>query len=86
MSAIAVTGASGNLGRQVAELLLDRGEHPVLLTRSPSSLDDLAARGADVRHGDFSDSKCMQDALAGVDRLLLISTDVVGPTRIARHA
>jgi NAD(P)H dehydrogenase (quinone) len=86
MPTIAVTGASGHLGRRVSELLLDRGERPVLVTRNPSALDDLAARGADVRRGDFSDSGSMQEALAGVDRLLLISTAVPGPSRVALHA
>jgi NAD(P)H dehydrogenase (quinone) len=86
MPTIAVTGASGHLGRRVSELLLDRGERPVLVTRDPSSLDDLAARGADVRRGDFADSRSMQEALEGVDRLLLISIDVIGPQRVALHA
>jgi NAD(P)H dehydrogenase (quinone) len=86
MSTIAVTGASGHLGRRVAQLLLERGERPVLLTRDPASLNDLAARGAVVRRGDFSDSAGMQEALTGVDRLLLISIDITGPQRVALHA
>ncbi len=83
MSTIAVTGASGHFGRHVAELLLERGLEPVLVTRDPSRLDDLAARGADVRQGDFADQEGLRVALHGVDRLLLISTDVVGPARVA---
>jgi NAD(P)H dehydrogenase (quinone) len=83
---IAVTGASGHLGRRVAELLLDRGERPVLLSRNPSALDDLAARGAEVRHGDFADRAGLEAALGGVDRLLMISLDVVGEKRIALQA
>ena len=65
MSTIAVTGASGHFGRHVAELLLDRGLAPVLITRDPSRLDDLAARGADVRRGDFADQEGLQQALHG---------------------
>jgi NAD(P)H dehydrogenase (quinone) len=77
---IALTGASGQLGRRTAELLLDAVDpsEVVLVTRSPDALDDLAARGADVRHGDFSTPGSLPAAFAGVDRLLLISTDVVG--------
>jgi NAD(P)H dehydrogenase (quinone) len=86
MPTIAVTGASGHLGRRVAELLLARDERPVLISRDPAALDDLAARGAVVRRGDFSDSASMEEALAGVDRLLLISIDIVGPQRIALQA
>ncbi|HEX6256185.1 MAG TPA: SDR family oxidoreductase [Euzebyales bacterium] len=83
---IAVTGASGQLGRRAAELLLDAvapGE-VVLITRSPDGLADLAARGADVRHGDFGVPGSLPDAFAGVDRVLLISTDVVGQ-RVEGH-
>ena len=83
---IAITGASGQLGRRAAELLLDAvapGE-VVLITRSPDGLADLAARGADVRHGDFGVPGSLPDAFAGVDRVLLISTDVVGQ-RVEGH-
>ena len=83
MTMIALTGASGHLGRHVAELLLDRGARPVLLTRDPSSLEDLAARGADVRRGDFADPAGLTQALSGVERLLLVSIDIVGPQRLA---
>ncbi len=70
-----VTGSSGKLGRRVAELLLDRlpGERLVLVTRSPEALVDLAARGADVRFGDFAQPESLRDAFAGADRMLLIS-------------
>jgi NAD(P)H dehydrogenase (quinone) len=83
---VAVTGASGQLGRRVAELLLDRLEpqEVVLVTRRPEALADLAARGADVRHGDFDDPAGLTAALAGVERLLLISADVVGK-RVEQH-
>jgi NAD(P)H dehydrogenase (quinone) len=70
-----ITGASGKLGRRVAELLLDRQSAPrlVLVTRSPDALDDLAGRGADVRFGDFAQPDSLASAFAGADRMLLIS-------------
>lgn len=76
---IAVSGASGHLGRQVAELLVERADPAsvVLLTRSPDRLADLAQRGADVRAADFGDTAGLTAALQGADRLLLISTDVI---------
>jgi NAD(P)H dehydrogenase (quinone) len=83
---VAVTGASGHLGHRVAGLLLD-GIDPdevVLVTRRPEALADLAARGADVRRGDFDDPVALADAFAGVERVLLISTDVVG-RRVEQH-
>lgn len=77
---IAISGASGNLGRRTAEILLKQVDpsQVVLLTRSPSKLDDLAARGAAVRAADFADPAGVEAALEGVDKLLIISTDTVG--------
>jgi NAD(P)H dehydrogenase (quinone) len=83
-----ITGASGHLGRATAEALLStdgvQASDVVLVTRDPSKLDDLAARGATVRRGDFDDPATLADAFAGATRLLLISTDVVG-ARVAGH-
>ncbi|TQL67767.1 NAD(P)H dehydrogenase (quinone) [Nocardioides albertanoniae] len=83
---IAITGASGQLGRLVADQLLDVLDpaEVVLLTRDPAKLADLAERGADVRAADFGRSAELAGAFAGVDRVLLISTDVVG-ARVEGH-
>ncbi|MET7455918.1 SDR family oxidoreductase [Streptomyces sp. NPDC005574] len=83
---LAVSGASGHLGRQVTALLFDQVSPAdvVLLTRSPDGLADAAARGADVRPADFNDPAGLAVALAGVERLLLISTDAVGQS-VAQH-
>lgn len=73
-----VSGASGQLGRQVVEHLLSAGERRVVaLSRSPERLADLAARGVVVRRADFERPEELVDAFAGGDRLLLISTDAV---------
>jgi NAD(P)H dehydrogenase (quinone) len=88
MSTLLITGASGHLGRRVAELLLDAGQHRIVLTtRTPAKLADLAARGAIVRAADFDDSASLATAFAGVDRLLLISTDALDQPgrRLAQH-
>ncbi len=77
---IAITGASGPLGRATAELVLHAVDpHEVVLgTRKPELLADLAARGAQVRRVDFTDPSTLDGAFAGVERLLIISTDAVG--------
>ncbi len=73
---LAVSGASGQLGRRVIELLLQANAgHTVALTRSPEKLADLAAKGVDVRRADFDDTESLTKALVGVDRFLIISTD-----------
>ncbi len=76
MTTIAVTGATGQLGRLVVDRLLERGvaaEHVVAVVRDPAKAADLEARGVDVRLGDYSDPMTLPAALAGVDVLLLIS-------------
>lgn len=83
---IAITGASGQLGRLVADQLLDTVDpsEVVLLTRDPAKLADYAERGAEVRAADFGAPGDLADAFAGVERVLLISTDVVG-ARVEGH-
>jgi len=79
-STLGVTGASGHLGHRVIELLLEAGaKHVVAVTRDPGKLADLAARGVEVRKGSFADPGALVSAFAGIERLLLVSTDdVVG--------
>jgi NAD(P)H dehydrogenase (quinone) len=81
-----ITGAAGNLGRQTAELMLERvgAAELVLVTRRPDELTDLASRGAEVRRADFDSPESLAPAFAGGERLLLISTDVVGE-RVPGH-
>ena len=83
---IVVTGASGKLGRLVTEALLERvapGE-VVLVTRTPDALADFAARGVDVRAGDFAAPASLPGAFAGAEKLLLISASVLGE-RVPQH-
>jgi NAD(P)H dehydrogenase (quinone) len=72
---VAVTGASGHLGRKVADLIVEQLDPAdvVLLTRTPDTLAALAERGADVRHADFDQPSTLAAAFTGVDRVLLIS-------------
>ena len=83
---LGITGASGHLGRLTTDALLER-VHPsdvVLVTRDPSKLTAASTLGAQVRPGDFSDPSTLDEAFAGIERLLLISTHVVGE-RVPGH-
>jgi NAD(P)H dehydrogenase (quinone) len=80
---IVITGASGHLGRLVAEAVLDRASDVVLVTRDPSRLADFAGR-AEVRRGDFSDPGSLAAAFAGATKVLVISTDRIGE-RVEGH-
>jgi NAD(P)H dehydrogenase (quinone) len=77
---IVVSGASGQLGRLVAEQLLGHvaPEDVILVTRTPEAVAELGRLGAEVRHGDFDEPGSLADAFAGGERLLLISTMAVG--------
>jgi NAD(P)H dehydrogenase (quinone) len=81
-----VTGASGQLGRRVVEMLLERNEGPIVATtRTPETLLDFKKRGVDVRAADFEDEASLVNAFSGADRALLISTDALGK-RLPQHA
>ncbi|MGV9820208.1 SDR family oxidoreductase [Nocardia xishanensis] len=81
---VAIAGASGQLGRLVVEELLRAGETPVAIVRDPQKVADLAERGVDVRQAAYGDAAALDRALAGVDRLLLISGNEFGE-RVAQH-
>lgn len=82
-----VSGASGKLGRRTLDLLLERGYTGTIVagTRQPEKLADLKERpGLEIRQADFNDVPGLTAALAGVERMLIISTDVLG-TRLPQH-
>lgn len=83
---IAITGVSGLLGRLVVEDLLHSVEaHKVVaIVRTPSKVSDLSERGVQVRAADYNDKAALQQALSGVEKLLLISSSEVGQ-RAAQH-
>ncbi|WP_393964565.1 SDR family oxidoreductase [Exiguobacterium sp. S22-S28] len=82
-----VTGATGKLGTKIVEHLLTKiaADDLIVSVRDPKKASDLASRGVEVRHGDFDKPDTLQEAFAGVDRLLLISTDGEEATRIRQH-
>lgn len=87
-SKLLVTGAGGQLGRAIVEQLLASGATDfVAATRDPAKLADLAARGVEVRKADFDDPASLPAAFAGVERLLIVSTDALSQPglRIAQH-
>ncbi len=83
---IAITGASGALGRRVAELVLEQADPStvLLLSRTPDALADLARRGARVERASFKNPTGLKQVLAGTQRMLMISTDGVG-SRLDHH-
>jgi uncharacterized protein YbjT (DUF2867 family) len=70
---ILVLGATGTTGGEVARQLVEAGERPRLLVRSPEKAAAFAGR-ADLVRGDLDDAASLRAALAGVDRVYLVSS------------
>lgn len=84
---IVITGASGAFGRMVTEALLQKvpPSQLILVTRTPAALASCSARGVQVRYADFDHADSLTAALAGAEKMLLISTLDVGERRRRQH-
>ncbi|MDP9857480.1 SDR family oxidoreductase [Agrobacterium tumefaciens] len=91
MGKILITGAGGNLGSLVIKHLLETEKVPagdiVAASRTPEKLADLAAKGIEARKADFNDPATLRTAFAGIDKLLIVSTDALDGqgTRLKQH-
>lgn len=70
-----IVGATGNVGSQVAEELLARGEQVRVFTRDRAKLANLAKRWekAEVVEGDLSQPESFQRATSGVQAVFLMN-------------
>lgn len=88
MSTLAVTGATGKLGRATLKHLANRkvaANTLIPLARDLTKASDLAAQGMQVRQGDYTDAASLERAFQGADRLLFISTSALGDERMRQH-
>jgi NAD(P)H dehydrogenase (quinone) len=84
---LVITGATGHLGRLVVEQLLEAGvpaDEIVATGRATEKIKDLAERGVRVRAVDYGDPAAVREALAGADRVLLVSLIEPG-VRVTLH-
>jgi NAD(P)H dehydrogenase (quinone) len=83
LNTIAVTGATGHLGRIVVDKLKEKvpAEGIIALVRTPAKAQDL---GVTAREFDYSKPEALASALQGVGTLLLISSSEIGK-RAAQH-
>ncbi|MEH6369034.1 SDR family oxidoreductase [Pectobacterium carotovorum] len=83
---IAITGASGQLGRLVIKQLLEKvpANDIVALVRDVNKVADLSAKGVQVKPADYNQPEALASALQGVDKVLLISSSEVGQ-RAVQH-
>lgn len=77
---IVVTGATGNIGRKVAEQLLAQGEKVRGIARGKEKLAALAAKGAEISAGTMEDPVFLAKAFSGADAVLaMIPTNLQAP-------
>ena len=72
---ILVTGATGQLGKIVIENLIDKtaAKGIAALVRDESKAADLKDKGVDIRVGNYDDIASLDQAMQGIDKVLLIS-------------
>ena len=77
MEKILVTGASGNLGKDVVNLLLDNTDSKNLsvLVRDVSKVEHIKTKGVTIHKGDYTDYNSLVNAFKEIDRLYFISTN-----------
>ncbi len=78
MKKILVIGASGFVGRALAQAFLAEGYAVRCLARNPAKVQDLATAGCEIVQGDISDLASMQQALKSVDAVY-ISVHTLSP-------
>ncbi len=84
---IVVTGATGHLGRGIVASLLSRVPvtQVVASVRDTGKASDLAARGVEVREGDFADAGSLAQTFSGADQVLIVSADKLGEEALRLH-
>jgi NAD(P)H dehydrogenase (quinone) len=82
-----VTGATGHLGSQIVEQLLERvpAERVGVSVRDVSKAAHLAERGVRVRAGDFTEPDSLAHAFAGAEQVLVISAAIQGSGAVAAN-
>ncbi len=86
MTKFVVTGATGQLGRLVIDVLLRTvpADNIVAAVRNVEKASDIAAMGVQVRQADYNQPASLEAAFQGAERLLLISSSEIGQ-RTCQH-
>ena len=84
---VVVTGATGQLGRQVVEGLLTHlpSAQIGVSVRDPEKAGDFEKRGVRVVKGDFTDPSSLAQAFDGAEQVLIISGTTLGEEGVLQH-
>jgi NAD(P)H dehydrogenase (quinone) len=86
MEKILVTGATGQLGKEVVELLLKKidAKNLSVFVWDPSKADSFSKAGVQVFKGDYLDYSSLTVAFSGIDKLYFISSSDL-KDRVKQH-
>ena len=84
---IVVTGATGQIGRQIVEGLLRKmpGARLGVSVRDPEKARDFEQRGVRVCRGDFTDASSLAEAFDGAEQVLIVSGTTLGEEGVRQH-
>jgi NAD(P)H dehydrogenase (quinone) len=84
---IVVTGATGKLGSQIVDRLLEHvpANQLGVSVRDTDKAAHFAADGIRVRRGDYADPESLVDAFAGADQILIVSAGATGRDAVEQH-
>ncbi len=80
---MALTGATGFIGKRLTQRLLEAGAGVRILVRTPSAASQLQQLGAEVVAGDLADEHALNTLLAGADSLVHCAGAVRGASYAA---
>jgi uncharacterized protein YbjT (DUF2867 family) len=83
---ILVTGATGNVGSQVVQQLITSGITPKVAVRSMNKAESLKKAGAELIEMDLERPETILPALAGVDKVFLVSPFVPNMVELTTKA
>ena len=76
-----ITGATGDIGSKVVELLIHRGERPRVFVRDADKARKRFGDSVKVRVGDLDDATALRAALEGIESLFLVNSGPAIPQR-----
>ncbi len=69
---VLITGATGNVGREIVKQLARPGTPIRIMVRDPAKTGGLLLPGVEVVRGDFLQPNTLDDALAGIEKAFLL--------------
>ncbi|RYG67337.1 SDR family oxidoreductase [bacterium] len=84
---IIITGATGQLGQAITELLLAKvpADQIGVSVRDVEKAKSFSERGVRVRHGDFGDAASLSHAFEGASQVLIISSNSTHDAAVQHH-